>query len=67
MVQPYEHREAFVQSRTRRMPHRPDPGTYAALIAEARRVQKDGKSACIMCMRMCMRSSTVSTLHDSAP
>lgn len=40
--QPYEHREAFVQSRTRRMPHRPDPGTYAALIAEARRVQKDG-------------------------
>ena len=31
-VQPYEHREAFVQSRTRRMPHRPDAGTYAALV-----------------------------------
>ena len=24
------------------MPHRPEPDTYAALIAEARRVQKEG-------------------------
>ena len=31
-VQPYEHREAFVQSRTRRMPHRPDADTYAELV-----------------------------------
>jgi hypothetical protein len=37
--QPYEHREAEVQSKGRRPPHPPDPAThYAGLVAEARRV-----------------------------
>ena len=40
--QPYEHREGFVQSRSRRMPHRPEPQNYAELVSEARRVQTDG-------------------------
>ena len=41
--QPYEHREAYVQSRSRKIPHQPDPTTtYADLVREARRVQQDG-------------------------
>ena len=40
--QPYEHREAFVQSRTRRLPHQPDEAHYSELVREARRVQSDG-------------------------
>ena len=41
--QPYEHREAYVQTRSRRPPHEADASsTYAGLVAEARRVEKDG-------------------------
>lgn len=40
--QPYEHREAYVQSRSRRMPHWPDEAHYADAIREGRRVQTDG-------------------------
>ena len=41
--QPYEHREAYVQSRQRKRPHDPEAETtYAELVAVARRVQKDG-------------------------
>ena len=42
-TQPYIHREAWVQSRDRQMPHAPDPAThYAALVREAKRVQTRG-------------------------
>jgi len=40
-VQPYIHREAFVQSRLRRWPHTPDPEHYAHLVRQARVVQRD--------------------------
>ena len=41
--QPYEHREAYVQSRSRKRPHEPDPTTtYAGLVSVAKRIQKDG-------------------------
>ena len=40
--QPYIHREAWVQHRSRDLPHFPDPSTtYAALVAAARRVATD--------------------------
>ena len=39
--QPYIHREAWVQHRSRDLPHFPDPATYAALVAAARRVATD--------------------------
>ena len=40
--QPYIHREAWVQHRSRDLPHFPDPTTtYAALVAAARRVATD--------------------------
>ena len=42
-TQPYIHREAWVQSRSRELPHLPDPKThYAALVREAKRVQSRG-------------------------
>lgn len=41
--QPYEHREAYVQSRKRLPPHDPDPSTtYEGLVRVARRIQKGG-------------------------
>ena len=40
--QPYLHREDYVQSRSRRPPHPPDPQVYAGLVALARRVQSEG-------------------------
>lgn len=41
--QPYEHREAYVQSRRRKRPHDPDPTTtYSQLVKTASQVQKDG-------------------------
>ena len=41
--QPYEHREAYVQSRRRKRPHEPDPTTtYVELVRVAKRIQKDG-------------------------
>ena len=40
--QPYEHREQYVQSRSRRAPHAPNPDTvYAGLAAAARAVARD--------------------------
>jgi len=40
--QPYEHREQYVQSRSRRAPHAPNPATtYAGLAAAARAVARD--------------------------
>ena len=42
-TQPYIHREAWVQTRSREQPHGPDPGTtYASLVGVARRVAVDG-------------------------
>lgn len=42
-TQPYIHRESWVQSRSRSMPHAPDPKThYAELVREAKRVQSGG-------------------------
>jgi hypothetical protein len=42
-TQPYIHREAWVQARSREIPHAPDPkAAYAKLVAVARRVQTRG-------------------------
>ncbi len=41
-AQPYIHREAWVQSRSRRPPHDPDPRNYAQLVHVARQVAKEG-------------------------
>ena len=42
-TQPYIHRESWVQSRSRKQPHEPDPlGKYASLVGVARRVQLNG-------------------------
>lgn len=41
--QPHEHREMFVQSRSRSPPHGPDPlTTYGGLVSAARHVQREG-------------------------
>lgn len=37
-TQPYEHREAYVQSRSRDVPHAPDAAHYAGLVSVAKRV-----------------------------